>query len=103
MKSLVAALMALTAVFAFTSTTAASAASKDDEMPQHMKESALAHMQRVEHCKPPKNQEPIQDDFLAVVRALLTLSDDVRPNQKTRCLSLLETYGRNSFEVHAQK
>ena len=103
MKSLVAALMTLTAVFAFTSTTAASAASKEDEIMQRMKESALAHMQRVEYCKPPKNQEPIQDDFLAVVRALLTLSDDVRPNQKTRCLSLLETYGRNSFEVHAQK
>ena len=102
MKSLVAAMMALAAVFAFTSTTAASAASKDDEMLQRMKESVLAHMHRVEYCKPPKNQEPIQDDFLAVVRALLTLSDDVRPNQRTRYFSLIETYGRKSFEVHTQ-
>ena len=102
MKSVVAAMMALAAVFAFTSSTAASAASKEDEIMQRMKESALAHMQRVEYCKPPKNQEPIQDDFLAVVRAVLTLSDDVRPNQKTRYLSLIETYGRKSFEVHAQ-
>ena len=103
MKSLVAAMMALAAVFAFTSTTAASAASKEDEIVQRMKESALAHMQRVEYCKTPKNQKPIQGDFLAVVRALLTLSDDVRPNQKTRCLSPLETHGRKSFEVHTQK
>ena len=85
MKSLVAAMMALAAVFAFTSTTAASAASKEDEIVQRMKESALAHMQRVEYCKTPKNQKPIQGDFLAVVRALLTLSDDVRlPTSKTR-------------------
>ena len=102
MKSVVAAMMALAAVFAFTSSTAASAASKEDEIIQRMKESALAHMQRVEYCKPPKNQEPIQDDFLAVVRAVLTLSDDVRPNQKTRYFSLIETYGRKSFEVHTQ-
>ena len=42
MKSLVAAIMALTAVFAFTSTTAASAASKEDEMMQRIMERELA-------------------------------------------------------------
>jgi hypothetical protein len=45
MKSLVAAMMALTAVFAFTSTTAASAASKDEVM-QRIMERELMDMER---------------------------------------------------------
>ncbi len=44
MKSLVAALMALTAVFAFTSTTAASAASTEDEMIQRITDEELAEL-----------------------------------------------------------
>ncbi len=44
MKSLVAAIMALTAVFAFTSTTAASAASTEDEMIQRITDEELAEL-----------------------------------------------------------
>ena len=51
MKSLVAALMALTAVFAFTSTTAASAASKDNEMMQRITERELADIERIKELE----------------------------------------------------
>ncbi len=44
MKSLVAAIMALTAVFAFTATTAASAASTEDEMIQRITDEELAEL-----------------------------------------------------------
>ena len=51
MKSLVAAIMALTAVFAFTSTTAASAASKEDEMMQRITERELADIERIKEIE----------------------------------------------------
>ena len=51
MKSLVAAIMALTAVFAFTSTTAASAASKDDEMMQRITEEEWADIERIKEIE----------------------------------------------------
>ncbi len=47
MKSLVAALMALTAVFAFTSTTAASAASTEDKMIQRITDEELAEEEAI--------------------------------------------------------
>ena len=51
MKSLVAAMMALAAVFAFTSTTAASAASKEDEMMQRITERELADIERIKEIE----------------------------------------------------
>ena len=51
MKSLVAAIMALTAVFAFTSTTAASAASKDNEMIQRITDEELADIERIKELE----------------------------------------------------
>ena len=51
MKSLVAAMMALAAVFAFTSTTAASAASKKDEMMQRITERELADIERIKEIE----------------------------------------------------
>ena len=51
MKSLVAAIMALTAVFAFTSTTAASAASKEDEMMQRITEREMADIERIKEIE----------------------------------------------------
>ncbi len=51
MKSLVAAIMALTAVFAFTSTTAASAASKEDEMMQRITEREMADIARIKESE----------------------------------------------------
>ena len=51
MKSLVAAIMALTAVFAFTSTTAASAASKDNEMMQRITEEEWADIERIKEIE----------------------------------------------------
>ena len=51
MKSLVAAMMALAAVFAFTSTTAASAASKKDEMMQRITEREMADIERIKEIE----------------------------------------------------
>ena len=51
MKSLVAVMMALAAVFAFTSTTAASAASKEDEMMQRITERELADIERIKEIE----------------------------------------------------
>ena len=51
MKSLVAVMMALAAVFAFTSTTAASAASKEDEMMQRITEREMADIERIKEIE----------------------------------------------------
>ena len=51
MKSLVAAMLALAAVFAFTSTTAASAGSQEDELRQSAEEWLRAYVQRLEYCE----------------------------------------------------
>ena len=74
MKSLVAALMALTAVFAFTSTTAASAASKDNEMMQRITdeelvEEAAIQLERLkqameEAAKQAAEEEQLREDLL---------------------------------------
>ena len=74
MKSLVAALMALTAVFAFTSTTAASAASKDNEMMQRITDEELAEeaaiqLERLkqameEAAKQAAEEEQLREDLL---------------------------------------
>ena len=74
MKSLVAAIMALTAVFAFTSTTAASAASKDAEMIQRITDEELAEeaaiqLERLkqameEAAKQAAEEEQLREDLL---------------------------------------
>ncbi len=51
MKHLVAVMMALAAVFAFTSTTAASAASKEDEMMQRITEREMADIERIKEIE----------------------------------------------------
>ena len=69
MKSLVAALMALTAVFAFTSTTAASAASTEDKMIQRITDAELAALERLkqameEAAKQAAEEEQLREDLL---------------------------------------
>ena len=69
MKSLVALLMALTAVFAFTSTTAASAASKDAEMIQRITDEELAALEALkqameEAAKQAAEEEQLREDLL---------------------------------------
>ena len=69
MKSLVAGIMALTAVFAFTSTTAASAASKDAEMIQRITDEELAALEALkqameEAAKQAAEEEQLREDLL---------------------------------------
>ena len=69
MRSLVAAMMASAAVFAFTSTTAASAASKDAEMIQRITDEELAALEALkqameEAAKQAAEEEQLREDLL---------------------------------------